>query len=84
MFGLAAAGFIYLFVSQYGGRYINAYLLAQLPIAGFFFYWFYRAYSDASRANFANTMWMNLISATAMNAFFIYLFLNSTRVLDAF
>jgi 1,4-dihydroxy-2-naphthoate octaprenyltransferase len=83
VFGLAAAGFIYLFVSQYGGRYIDAYLLAQLPIAGFFFYWFYRVYSDASKANFANTMWMNLISSTAMNAFFIYLFLHSTQVLDA-
>jgi hypothetical protein len=38
---------------------------------------------DESKANFGYTMWLNFISATCLNIFFIYFFLESSQVLQA-
>lgn len=54
-------------------KFIMIYLTFQLPSLIYFNYWFYKVIKDESQANFKHTMRMSLISATCMNAFFLYL-----------
>jgi 1,4-dihydroxy-2-naphthoate octaprenyltransferase len=83
-FGLATAGFIYFFYSFDYAKYAFVFLLAMLPVVTFFSYWFVKVYRDPSQANYTNTMWLNFISATCLNAFFAWFFLDSSNVLSAF
>src|SRR6267142_4288816 len=77
VFVLAAIGFVFYFNSFYSSDYAYAFLTALGPVVLFFMYWFYRVWRDESKANFSNAMWLNFISATCLNAFFIYFFLAS-------
>lgn len=83
MFMLAAAGFINLFWFVFDRNYIGEFLLAMAPVALFFSFWFYRVKQHERYARYDYAMWMNIISATSLNVFFVYLFLDSTHVLDA-
>ncbi|MDL5048614.1 UbiA family prenyltransferase [Oscillatoria amoena NRMC-F 0135] len=83
LFSLAVLGFCLLFINQFHMGYARRFLIAMLPVFLFFTYWFFQVKKVESNANFANTMRMNFISATCLNAFFIYLFLDSTHVLSA-
>lgn len=83
LFGIASAGF-FLYLSQYfSTRYAYLFLLTLLPVVSFFLHWFYEVGRDEAKANYSNTMWLNFISATCLNAFFIYLFISSSHILDA-
>lgn len=84
LFMLAIIGFVVLFQAQFVSSYAVRFLLAMLPVLLFFGYWFLKVRSDQSKADFSHTMWMNFIASTCLNVFFVYLFLDSTRVLDAF
>jgi 1,4-dihydroxy-2-naphthoate octaprenyltransferase len=77
VFALAAIGFVLYFRSFYSMDYGYAFLVALSPVVLFFMYWFYQVYRDESKADFSNTMRLNFISATCLNAFFIYFFLTS-------
>lgn len=83
MFMVASAGFVIYFSTVFGLHYATTFLLALSPVVLFFLYWFYSVYKDEGKANYTNTMWLNFISATCLNGFFIYLFLNSSHILDA-
>lgn len=80
VFGAAALGFVAYFYSFYSIRFGYAFLLALAPVVLFFMYWFYRVWKDESKANFSNTMWLNFISATCLNVFFIYFFLETSQI----
>lgn len=82
MFSLAAVGFSVYFNNTYSLHYTLAFLYSLMPVVLFFFYWFYKVSRDTNEANFTQTMRLNLISATCLNAFFIYLFLYSTHVIN--
>jgi 1,4-dihydroxy-2-naphthoate octaprenyltransferase len=77
VFMLAAIGFVLYFKTFYAIGYGYAFLIALAPVVLFFMYWFYQVWRDESKANFSNTMWLNFISATCLNAFFIYFFLTA-------
>jgi len=83
MFSVAALGFVVYLSTSFATHYAFMFLAALAPVVLFFLFWFYRISKDESRANYANTMWLNFISATCLNAFFLYLFLNSSHILDA-
>lgn len=83
MFMAASAGFVIYLTTVFGFHYASTFLLALAPVVLFFMYWFYRVSTDLTKANYANTMWLNFISATCLNGFFIYLFLKSSHILDA-
>jgi 1,4-dihydroxy-2-naphthoate octaprenyltransferase len=83
-FGLATAGFVYFFNAFDYSKYAFVFLLAMLPVVVFFSYWFVKVYRNPSQANYTNTMWLNFISATCLNAFFAWFFLDSSNVLSAF
>lgn len=84
IFTLAVVGFVFLFINYFQLKYGLNFLVAMLPVLAFFGIWFLQVRADESKANYTNTMRMNFISATCLNGFFIYLFLDSTHVLDAF
>lgn len=84
IFTLAVAGFVFLFIHTLQFKHAVNFMIAMLPVLAFFGYWFLRVRTDPSKANYGNTMCMNFISATCLNIFFVYLFLDSTHVLDAF
>jgi len=46
-----------------------------LPVLVYFIWWFYNVYKDYRKANFINTMRMNIIASFFTNAAFIFLFL---------
>ncbi|MBS1545716.1 MAG: UbiA prenyltransferase family protein [Bacteroidetes bacterium] len=79
-FMLSALGFEAYFLNFYQARYATWFLAALLPVVLFFGAWFWRVYHDASRASFRSTMWLNFTSATCLNIFFIWFFLDSTQV----
>lgn len=84
MFSVVTLGFILYFQAFFELKYAWAFLAALFPVIAYFFIWFYQVYQDRTKADFSHTMWLNFISATALNAYFIYLFLDSTHVGQTF
>jgi 1,4-dihydroxy-2-naphthoate octaprenyltransferase len=54
----------------------------MLPVLTYFFYWFFLTLKDKNAADFSHTMRLTFISATCLNAYFIWLFLDTTQVLQ--
>src|SRR5258706_457613 len=77
VFALASIGVVLYFRLFYTIDYGYAFLAAFNPVFLFFFYLFFRVCRDESKANFSNTMRLNFISATCLNAFFIYFYLSN-------
>ena len=84
VFSAVALGFIFYFQTFFELKYAWAFLAALFPVIAYFFIWFYQVYQDQTKADFSHTMWLNFISATALNAYFIYLFLDSTHIGQTF
>jgi hypothetical protein len=80
VFALASIGFIIYFNNYFSSVYSTAFVCALAPVIMFFMFWFFNIWRDPSKANFSNTMWLNFISATCLNGFFIYFFLMSSHV----
>ena len=82
IFTAATAGFLFYFKLLFGEIYAWVFLLCLLPVVGYFFFWFFRALRNPKHADYSHTMRMNLIASTSLNIFFVYLFLQSTQVLQ--
>jgi 1,4-dihydroxy-2-naphthoate octaprenyltransferase len=80
VFALASIGFILFFNNYFSSEYSIAFVCALAPVILFFMFWFAKVWQDSSRADFSNTMWLNFISATCLNGFFIYFFLFNSHV----
>jgi len=72
IFTLATLGFVSYFIRFYTPELSYAFLLSMVPIVLFFMIWFYQVWRDPSKADYSRTMWLNFISSTCLNAFFIY------------
>lgn len=83
LFGLATVGFVVFFYSYYSIKYVLYFLMAMTPVVVYFLFWFLQVYKDEQKANHKKTMWLNFVSATCLNAFFIYFFLDTSQVLQA-
>lgn len=83
VFSIAVLGFMIYFNIYFKIVYALAFLVALTPVLVYFFYWFSRVRKDVSLANYTNTMRLNFISATCLNIFFIWFFLDSSQVLQA-
>jgi 1,4-dihydroxy-2-naphthoate octaprenyltransferase len=84
VFSVVTAGFILYFRAFFESKYAWTFLIALFPVVAYFFMWFFQVYRDRTKADFGHTMWLNFVSATALNGFFIYLFLDSTHVGQTF
>jgi len=83
-FSAVMIGFVLYFYFFFSTKYVWIFLLTLFPIAAYFVLWFVRVYKDKSKADYSHTMWLNFISATCLNAFFLYLFLDSTHISQTF
>jgi hypothetical protein len=84
VFIIAAVQFTFYFLKFYELKYAIAFFIALAPVFLYFLFWFLKVRKDESFANYSYTMGLNCISATCLNAFFIYLFLDSIQVLQVF
>ncbi len=75
----ASAFFMYLKI-EFALGYALFFLASLAPVLVFFLYWLFRVGRDQSRANYQNAMALSLISSTCLNAYFIFLFLDSSQV----
>ena len=82
-FTIAVIGFIIYFQQYYQGRYSLLFLAVLAPVLVFFFYWFASVLKNEKEADYTKTMWLNVISATCLNGFFIYHFLDASHVIQA-
>jgi hypothetical protein len=81
-FAVAVGGFVLFFYRFYEGRYAMVFILALLPVLTYFLFWYSRVYHDPLLANYRHAMWINFISSTCLIGFFIYMFLDSSQVLQ--
>lgn len=84
VFGIVTVGFLWYFYTYFSSVYAWLFIVSLSPVVLYFLYWFYLVMKDEKKADFSHTMLLNFISATCLNAFFLYLFLNSTHVLQTF
>lgn len=82
-FTIAVIGLVVYFMSFFRSVYAVQFLMALSPVLIYFLIWFYQTNKDPAKANYHRTMWLNLISSICLNGFFLYLFLDSTHVLEA-
>ncbi|HMG89886.1 MAG TPA: UbiA family prenyltransferase [Chryseolinea sp.] len=75
VFALVTIGFVLYFNSFLSLKYAVGFLVALLPVLLYFSYWFIKVRLDESKADYTHTMWLNFISATSLNVYFIYIFL---------
>lgn len=79
-FSIASAAFFFYFFSNYSQQMAFSYVLFLAPIVVFFSYWMFISLKNEEKANYAFTMWLNLLSAVCLNAFFIYFFLKVSHL----
>jgi 4-hydroxybenzoate polyprenyltransferase len=83
-FGITAVGFVLYLSNRFSNDYALIFLVVLSPVLLYFLYWFLQVRKDERMADYRHTMWLNLISATCMNGFFLYLFLDTSHVLQTF
>lgn len=82
-FALASAGFVFYFFELFNLKYGLYFLLGLSPVLVYFSFWFLKVVKDEANANYSYAMGLNFVSATCLNVFFIYFFLDSSQVLQA-
>jgi hypothetical protein len=75
VFALVTIGFVLYFNTYFSKGYALGFLLALLPVLIYFSAWLFIVRRDESKADYAHTMWLNFISSTALNVYFVYIFL---------
>lgn len=83
-FAIALVLFTFYFMEFYELKYAIAFMLALTPVLLYFLFWLSRVLKNETRANYTHTMRLNFISATMLNIFFIYFFLDSSQILQIF
>ncbi len=80
VFALASLGFVLYFNTFFDLQFSYAFLIALAPVVLFFMIWFFQVWNNPAKADHSLTMWLNFISATCLNGFFIYFFLTNSHV----
>lgn len=85
LFGMTGLAFTWYFFDRNQTEMIWVFLGAMAPIVLYFLVWFGFVKTNAEKyASYSWAMGMNSISALALNAFFIYYFLQNTQILQVF
>lgn len=79
-FSITTIGFLAYFNSYYEIRYGWTFMAALSPVVLFFGFWFMKVIHNPHYADFSHTMWLNFISATCLNAFFLWLFFSISHI----
>ena len=83
-FSVTTLAFLWYFSTYYSMGYAYAFLIAMTPVVVYFLTWFIFTMRNEKHASYGWMMGLNMISATCLNVFFIYLFLKTTQLLQAF
>ena len=75
VFALVTVVFVLYFNSYFSSKYALDFLIALLPVLIYFSYWFLKVRRDKSKADYTHAMWLNFISSTSLNLYFLYIFL---------
>ncbi|MCW3083205.1 MAG: Prenyltransferase [Bacteroidetes bacterium] len=78
MFTLATVLLLYYFDMKHQRMSLVLFFTMMLPVVIRLFMWFSKVRENSSNANFENTMSMNLLASTCMNAYFAILILNNS------
>jgi 1,4-dihydroxy-2-naphthoate octaprenyltransferase len=84
VFAFATLGFVLYFNNFFSSDLSWAFVLSLLPVVLFFMVWFYQVWKDNTKADHSRTMWLNFISATCLNSFFVYFFLKNSHIAQYF
>ena len=85
LFAGTTAAFIWYFLGKGQSHIVEYYLAAMAPIGLFFLLWMGLIFRESEKyATYSWAMGMNFLSAIALNAFFIYYFLENTQILQVF
>lgn len=71
VFAFSTAGYAYFYSSYYHEYYALLFAVLLSPTLFFFLKWAFQAFKQPSKANFKNTMRLNLLSACCMNTFYL-------------
>jgi hypothetical protein len=71
LFGVAMAGFYYFFNTFYEPLFFYGFQFFLLPSLLFFLIWFFQVNRNLEKADFDNTMRLNMISSVGTNLFFL-------------
>lgn len=82
VFTFAGGGFLFYFRFYHDAFYAWMFLLALLPVLAYFFYWYLLILKSRKNADYTHTMRLTLISGICLNAFFLYLFLDKSQILQ--
>ena len=77
LFSIATALLFYYFDMKHQRIALVLFFTLMLPVILRLFYWFNNVRKDSEKANFENTMTMNLLASTCMNIYFLVLILNN-------
>jgi 1,4-dihydroxy-2-naphthoate octaprenyltransferase len=80
-FVLAAAGFVFFFVTSFTAFFAVVFLVMQSPVVIYFLAWMAAVFRDPANADHKSTMRLNFISSLCLNCFFAYLFLDTWHYL---
>lgn len=83
-FTVAIGAFVLYFLRYFDIYYGVVFIASQTPLVVFFFYWFARVLRDPKNADYKGTMIINLLSGICLNGFFVWLFIDTSHVLEAF
>lgn len=81
-FVVATVGFIIYFYKFQQPRFALVFLAALSPMVVYFLSWFYQVLKDETKADYARTMWLNFISSFCLAGFFLWLFLETSHILQ--
>ncbi len=84
VFTVAAGLYAWYFIAYFSTGIAVRYLLCLAPVVVFFMAWFAHVWRNSQKANYANTMWLNFISAVCLNTFFVWLWLDTSHVGNVF
>jgi 4-hydroxybenzoate polyprenyltransferase len=80
VFTLSTLAFFYYFQHLHSLRVAWVFVGAMAPVGLYFIWWTRSAWTNPAHVNYTRTMWLNTLSATALNVFFIWFFLEYTQV----
>ncbi|HLT72079.1 MAG TPA: UbiA family prenyltransferase [Cyclobacteriaceae bacterium] len=69
--------FAWYFIFFFELLYSALFVIAILPVAIYFIHWVFQVRRDARAADYDHTMRLNLVSATCLNVFFLFLLVDS-------
>ncbi|MCW5912451.1 MAG: ubiquinone biosynthesis protein UbiA [Cyclobacteriaceae bacterium] len=81
LLALVAVAFVLYFKMYFSFKHALVYMLTLIPVA-LFLSWSYKIYSNPEEVNNKRITWLSGLTATCLNAFFTWLFLDTSHLLQ--